>query len=432
MAEKSKTLAFWQDIHIRETFRGGGIFLIIKVLGSLGAYLFAWYISRIYGPEGNGIMAFTLTLAVLLAALYNLGLNIYAVKIIPQYRYQNDIQGTHSFYRNALSTVVKMTLAGSAILIAITYIIPSGTLSRDLFLVSFLTIPVSLLLFISHTFKARKNILSYSLLQNNIVQVAALLILILPVWARMTPSEPVWACVWAGMAMTIVGLIANNTEKHPKATLQSLPFSSHLRESLPMLAGGLAFMILNLTDRIMLRFLDSTAQLGIYDIALRLSNLSLLGILSLNAIAEPKFAEFFAQNAMGQLRQFVKRMTLIGLLIAIPVIGVLGLFSDFWLGFFGKEGDFLSGRASLYILLLGQLISVACGAVLILLNMTGHQRSVQTILITAALLNVILNAILIPRWGIAGAAWATTIGTILWSLWALLTVRKKLGFWMWG
>lgn len=432
MAKKSKNRAFWQDIHIRETFRGGGIFLIIKILGSLGAYFFAWYISRVYGPEGNGIMAFTLTLAVLLAAIYNLGLNIYAVKIIPQYRYQNDIQGTHTFYRSALSTVIKMTLAGSAIMIIITYIIPSGTLSRDLFSVSFLTIPVSLLLFISHTFKARKNILSYSLLQNNIVQVAALLVLMLPVWARISPSEPVWACVWAGMAMTIISLIANNTRKLPKTTLPSIPFSSHLRESLPMLAGGLAFMILNLTDRLMLRFLDSTSQLGIYDIALRLSNLSLLGILSLNAIAEPKFAEFFARNSMDQLRQFVKRMTFIGLLIAIPVITILGLFPDFWLGFFGKEGDFLSGRTSLYILLLGQLISVACGAVLILLNMTGHQRSVQTILICAAILNVVLNALLIPKWGIAGAAWATTIGTILWSIWALLTVRKKLGFWMWG
>jgi len=432
VADKSESRAFWQDVHIRETFLGGGVFLIIKVLGSLGAYVFAWYISRVYGPEGNGIMAFTLTLAVLLAALYNLGLNNYAVKIIPQYQYRNDGQGARSFYRKALSTVTGMTLAGSVILIGITFLIPSGELSRDLFLASFLTVPVSLLLFISHTFKARKNILSFSLLQNNIIQVAALLILILPVWARMAPSEPVWACVWAGMTMTAIGLLANKSGKQTGIILKSHPFSFHLRESLPMLAGGLAFMVLNLTDRLMLRFLDTTSQLGVYDIALRLSNLSLLGILSLNAIAEPKFAEFFAQNAMDQLRQFVKRMTLSGLLMAIPVIGALGLFSDFWLGFFGKEGDFLSGRASLYILLLGQAVSVVCGAVLILLNMTGHQRSVQKILISAAILNVILNAILIPVWGIAGAAWATTIGTIVWNLWALWTVRRKLGFWMWG
>lgn len=431
MAQKSESGAFWQDVHIWETLRGGGVFLIIKILGSLGAYLLAWYISREYGPEGNGILSFTLTLAVLLAALYNLGLNIYAVKIIPHYRHHQDDLGAQSFYRTALTLVRNVTIAGSIVCIILSYTVTSPTLARDLFLVSFLTVPVSLLLFISHTFKARKNMLGFSLLQNNILQFVGFIFLILPFWNRVSDAEPVWACILAGTLMTIMGLMANPQGKLLKKVLPSFSFSPHLRESLPMLAGGIGFMVLNLTDRLMLRFLDSTTQLGIYDIVLRLSNLTLLGTLSLNAMAEPKFAEFYAQKAMDKLHRFAKRMTWTGMVISIPILGALGLFSEFWLGLFGQGGDFLPGRYSLYILLLGQLASVICGAVLVLLNMAGHQRSVQRILLTAALINIILNALLIPVLGISGAAWATTISTLVWNFWGLWIVRRKLGFWMW-
>lgn len=432
MAQKSESGTYWQDIHIWETFRGGGIFLIIKILGAVGAYFLAWYISREYGPEGNGILSFTLTLAVLLAALYNLGLNIYAVKIIPHFRHHQDDIGAQSFYRTALSTIRNVTIAGSLICLALSYIVPSPTLSRDLFLVSFLTVPVSLLLFLSHTFKARKDMFGFSLLQNNIMQFVGFIILILPFWDRVSHTEPVWACVLAGTLMTIMGLTANPQGKLLKKVLPPFSLSPHLRASLPMLAGGIGFMVLNLTDRLMLRFLDSTTQLGVYDIVLRLSNLTLLGTLSLNAMAEPKFAEFYAQKAIDKLHRFANRMTWTGMVISIPVIGALGFFSDFWLGLFGHGEDFLPGRYSLYILLLSQLFSVICGAVLVLLNMTGHQRSVQTILLTAALMNIILNALLIPVLGIDGAAWSTTISTVVWNVWGLWTVRRKLGFWMWG
>lgn len=98
---------------------------------------------------------------------------------------------------------------------------------------------------------------------------------------------------------------------------------------------------------------------------------------------------------------------------------------------FGDGREFLVGMDSLFILLIGQLISVLCGSVLVLLNMTGNQWTVQTILVTAAILNIMLNAILIPNLGIEGAAWATTISTIFWNVWGIRAVRKKLGFWVW-
>lgn len=427
----SKIKEWRKDTDLREILRGGGIFLIIRLLGSAAAYFFAWYISVQYGPEGNGILSFILTSAVLLSALFNLGLNTYAVRIIPQFFYEKNESGVRKFYQSALRMIFLTLIAGSLVLFLISYFTSSEELTRDIRLFTLLALPLSILLFTSHVFKARKNILIFSLLQNNVLQGAALLLLIIPFWPRQVASEPVLSLIIVSAIAAILSLKNNDIAAIPPS--DSAFFSKRmLRESWPMLAGGLSFMILNLTDRFMLRFLDTLPQLGIYDVAFRISNLTLIGILAINAIAEPKFAELFAAGDQKRLRLVVRRATFLGIGITLPVILALAIFPEFWMNLFGKGGVFLTGTHTLLILLGGHVISILSGGVLILLNMTGQQRQVRTILLIVSLLNILLNILFIPKWSIEGAAWATMISTITWNIWGIMIVRRKLGFWMWA
>ena len=43
------------------------------------------------------------------------------------------------------------------------------------------------------------------------------------------------------------------------------------------------------------------------------------------------------------------------------------------------------------------------------------------------MLNIILNLVLVPRFGIVGAALATTISMVVWNVLLVIAVRKKLG-----
>jgi O-antigen/teichoic acid export membrane protein len=60
--------------------------------------------------------------------------------------------------------------------------------------------------------------------------------------------------------------------------------------------------------------------------------------------------------------------------------------------------------------------------------MTGHERYTTISVSASALLNVIGNALLIPLWGINGAAIATTISMIFFNLTKAHWAYKKLGF----
>ena len=63
-----------------------------------------------------------------------------------------------------------------------------------------------------------------------------------------------------------------------------------------------------------------------------------------------------------------------------------------------------------------------------LLTMTGHEQVATKVIGGSALLNVVLNLVLIPRLGLTGAAIATTIATAMRSLVLSLYVRRLLGY----
>ena len=78
--------------------------------------------------------------------------------------------------------------------------------------------------------------------------------------------------------------------------------------------------------------------------------------------------------------------------------------------------------------LVGRLISSFSGSVGNILQMTGNQNILARILFLGAIINVLLNLILIPNYGINGAAIASTISTVFWNITMVFAVKKKLGF----
>lgn len=66
------------------------------------------------------------------------------------------------------------------------------------------------------------------------------------------------------------------------------------------------------------------------------------------------------------------------------------------------------------------------GPAIFLADMTGHQDDTLKAMIAGVLANVILNALLIPRWDIAGAAIATGTSLILWNVLLVVFVQRRL------
>nr|WP_277879386.1 polysaccharide biosynthesis C-terminal domain-containing protein [Coleofasciculus sp. FACHB-712] len=88
--------------------------------------------------------------------------------------------------------------------------------------------------------------------------------------------------------------------------------------------------------------------------------------------------------------------------------------------------SFVEGLPALVILTVGQMVNALSGSVGFLMTMTGHQREAALIIGSSAILNVVLNAALIPYLGINGAALSTALTTALWNIIMLVYVNKQL------
>jgi O-antigen/teichoic acid export membrane protein len=94
---------------------------------------------------------------------------------------------------------------------------------------------------------------------------------------------------------------------------------------------------------------------------------------------------------------------------------------------FGDE--FVSGWPVIVVIAAAQLFSSSVGPTARVLVMTGRQRIVVLSTVGSAVAAVTLNLILVPRFGIFGAAAATAVAVVLANVVTLLFVYRRLGFW---
>ncbi|MFB2895357.1 polysaccharide biosynthesis C-terminal domain-containing protein [Aerosakkonemataceae cyanobacterium BLCC-F50] len=135
--------------------------------------------------------------------------------------------------------------------------------------------------------------------------------------------------------------------------------------------------------------------------------------LSLTYLLQIFLAKWMGRTEYG-IYEFVMSCSLLLMTFTEPVLSLFG-------------SGFIAADWSLKVLVFGQLVNALCGSVGYLMIMTGHQNQSFRVIFCSALLNVVLNAILIPFFGIVGAAIATSFTMIVWNVWLSILVVKYIG-----
>ena len=198
-----------------------------------------------------------------------------------------------------------------------------------------------------------------------------------------------------------------------------------LLEGFPLLLVASLAIIINSIDIYMIGYFKTAAEVGIYDVAFKISLTLSLVLVAINAIASPQFSQLFSSNQIEKLKNLTFVSSKMIFWISFPGFIILMTFPKFFLSLFGEE--FLIAENALKILLIGQFINAFCGSVGNLLKMTNQQVSFQNIMILALLANFILNFLLIPSYGIVGAAIASCISFAIINFASSWVAYSKLG-----
>jgi O-antigen/teichoic acid export membrane protein len=79
------------------------------------------------------------------------------------------------------------------------------------------------------------------------------------------------------------------------------------------------------------------------------------------------------------------------------------------------------------VIALGSVIDAISGPNAYLMQMTSYEKQYVKIMLVCYACVVAAQFILIPRYGMMGAAVASAGGVVLWNVWAILLLRKRAG-----
>ncbi|HHG74659.1 MAG TPA: flippase [Persephonella sp.] len=420
------------DVHLREVIRGSATFLILRIFGMVVAYAFTLLVTRKLGASAWGIFALSFTVLQIASVLSRLGLDGALLRFIAQYKAQGKGKTAFSIYLKSLKVVIPISLFLTALLYYLSPIIADKVFNKDylseyLQIMSLGILPFTLLFINSESLRSLKKIKEYTFFQSIFPYFLAFafVFMLLMFSFKLTEKEVVLSFVFAIFIACVFSFLFLIRElKNLSGNSEDIPLKSILSVSLPMFMSSSLFMIMSWTDIIMLGIFRTQEEVGIYNVAVRLSVITSFTLAAINSIAAPKFAELWGKKDLEGLKKVAQQSTKLIFWTSAPVLILYLLFPSFFMGLFGEE--FKDGALALVILTVGQFVNAASGSVALILGMTGKQRFAMNIIFVIVIINFIGNMLIIPKLGLIGAAAINMTTTIIWN--AIFTIYIKMKY----
>lgn len=416
-----------------ELFGGTTIAFGYRLLGLAFTYGLIKLIAELYGAEGNGIYnLFTAWIGVF-GVVASLGLNSSTVRSVAEYRAKEEWGRLRPLHNGVVRVTTLVALGTSAILLVICALTvwDGGEwlgFDRNMLLLMAGALPFYALLLVNVEFiRGAKLIAISELLRSPAVLGLTFLGLILIPGTSSTPAlmHAVATGICGLLALIIVRRYLQKIALEHKAQEDRVVMSEHLRMALPMIITSLVTTLSGRLDIIMLAWYESVDIVGIYGTAVKISIGLEFVISAIKTIGMPKIAELYHGGKREELADTLAVSAKMIFWTTAPLMLILVIFAEQIMGFVGPE--FVSGAPVLRIMAIAHFISASSGMVGAFLNMTGGQVAFSRIVLIAVILNVILNLILLPIFGMIGAAWASSIALCLWNVAAAIYIKRKFG-----
>ncbi|NJE06960.1 flippase [Thermococcus sp. M39] len=178
--------------------------------------------------------------------------------------------------------------------------------------------------------------------------------------------------------------------------------------SLPLMFVGILNFLMTWTDTLMLGYYKSSKVVGLYNAASPLARLIPIFLNSAAFLYPPIVSRLYAQGKINEMKRTYQILTKWIFLLTLPIFSVMFLFPEATILFiFGEK--YVSAAPALQILALGFMFHTFLGLNGLTLVVIGQPKLNMIGDTFAVISNVVLNVLLIPRYGIVGAAIATAV-----------------------
>lgn len=381
--------------------------------GQVVRYLFTVILTRLVGVHYLGIYSLGSSVTNIATVISKAGTDVGLMRYISQ----KDTEKDQKTIQDDIRSTLKMGLVFSIVIMLVQIFLSSwlaetvfkeSSLLRIVLIVYALSIPFMALMTIATFATQGFQLLKYKTFVEYILNPTVLILSMLFLYFAFSSEL---AIILPTLLTGIIGFfVANYLLKKVAGVnifdIGNIGFNKEiLTYSLPIMFTVMIGTLLHWMDIMMLGYFTNTETVGLYYPAVRTAGLQQSILIAFSGIFAPMFSKYFSQSDGNGMNHIYKLVTRWILTLVVPIFILIILFSEKIMLLFGTE--FLQSADTLRILIIGTSIFSIFGVSSTALAVSGHQKMNLFNVIVASILNITLNIILIPKYGIMGAAIAT-------------------------
>ena len=365
------------------------------------------YISRVLGTEQLGIYNFSSSIVSYAQLIAALGIGTYAVREGARIRGEQqaiDRFAGEIFTINMLSTLAAYVFLGLLLILPFMAHYRAVTIILGIDILLF-TLGCGWVLTVYEDFL-------YLTIRSFLMQVAALILLFLLVRTPADLNRYALVLLLAHGGSNLFGFFRARQYCRIRLTRQ-IDWKRHLGPILIIFSASVATTIYVGTDATMLGILRTDAEVGIYGTAMRIYAVVKNVLMALLLVLVPRFSQLFAKDDKEGAKALLSKVFHILTALMLPLCTGLFLCSRdiVW----AVSGEAYTDAAAPLRLLAIAVLFAACAGLFVqcILIPVRNERAALFAAAVPAAVNIIFNLLLIPKWGIRGAAFTTIVAEIV-------------------
>ncbi|MCD6149188.1 oligosaccharide flippase family protein [bacterium] len=394
--------------------RGTGVSFIFGILGCLIVFLFKLISARYLGPEEYGLYEMIQTILMISIVISLFGISSGIPRFIPLYKKRKQVKLLSGYLNFIFKTPLFISLAVCLILFIFSPKITAFFDFPDKF-----TLLIKIVIFaipfktinqiIQNVFISKKKVFFQTFAEDFLEKVLFLLSIVMVYFFNLSL---LYAVFFLTLSIFVVFVFNLYVLKSKIKLRVSKKIRSEKKEwllfSTPLFFSSFFALIIQWSDNVMIGKILDAKSLGIYAIAFSLASFATLLRRIVVKIIMPFIAEHYSSNNSYQIKFMYKKASAwifqasFFIFITIAVLG-----KNFLRIFYGKSYE--EGYITLILISAGFAIFTAFGINEPFLILYKKTKSIFKVDFSAAILNILLNMILIPIFGINGSATATSL-----------------------
>lgn len=379
------------------------------------------YVSRVLGSNGVGIFAYTSSIVQYFCLFAMLGIGIYGNQRIATIR-DNKIKLSETFFSIYFLQLIMSALSVIVYILFLIFFVKSNKFIATIQIINLLASAIDCSWLFSGLEQFRKIVI-----RNITIKIfSLLLVFILVKEPGDLPAYTYIMCLATFFGQLVMWTYVRKSVKFKAFSINKI--TEHIKPTLSYFIPQIAIQIYFILDKTMIGILSTKSEVGIYEYADKILKISLAFVTSLGTVMLPRVANTYSKGDINKVNEYLSKSLDFSTLISIPIMfGIAGIAKEFIPWYLGK--DFYG---SIYVL------SIISPTILLMswsgvfgtqyLLPLGQMKYYSISVYTGAVVNLVINYVLIRHLGSIGAAVGTLSAEFAVTTTQLFFVRKNINF----